>query len=83
MIRIVGILLTDRVTEAKKIQEILTKYGCNIRTRLGLHEATSNACGKNGLILLELIGEKADWEKLEKELKVIEGVEVKEMDFKI
>ena len=78
---IVGVLLTDRVKEAKKIQEVLTDFGCTIRTRLGLHEAATNVCGKNGLIILELIGDKAEWDKLESQLKAIEGVEVKNMEF--
>lgn len=81
MIRIVGVLLTNRVKEATKIQEVLTKFGCIIRTRLGLHEAASNICGKNGLIILELIGEKSEWDKLESELLAIEGVELKKMEF--
>jgi len=37
-LRILGILIPDRVKDAVKIQEALTKYGCSIKTRLGLHE---------------------------------------------
>jgi hypothetical protein len=32
-----GIHVGDRVKEASAIQGLLTEYGCNIRTRIGLH----------------------------------------------
>jgi len=36
IIRIVGILITDRKKAAVKVRETLTPYGCSIKTRLGL-----------------------------------------------
>ncbi len=41
---ILGALLTDRFKEATAFQEVLTKFGCNIKTRIGLHNVTENAC---------------------------------------
>ncbi len=80
-VRVIGISISDRVEEAAKMQEILTKYGCTIRTRLGLHEASKEKCSRNGLVLLELVGESSEWSKLETELKSIKGIAVKSMDF--
>ena len=80
-LRILGILIPDRVKDAVKIQEAFTKYGCSIKTRLGLHEAGDNKCARNGLIVLELTGDKKEWDKLEKDLTAIEGVKVEKMAF--
>ena len=56
-IRILGVLITDRQKEAGKVQALLTKFGCSIKTRLGLHEVTDNLCSSSGLIILELTGD--------------------------
>ena len=63
-IRVLGIHINDRVNNAVGIQNILTKYGCSIRTRLGLHEVIDDYCSKGGLILLELTGDRTEWLKL-------------------
>ena len=64
-IRVLGIHINDRVNNAAGIQQILTKYGCSIRTRLGLHDVVDDYCSQCGLILLELSGDMAEWLKLE------------------
>ncbi|MFO7843237.1 MAG: hypothetical protein R6V16_05445 [Bacteroidales bacterium] len=79
--RILGILITDRQKEAGKVQNVLTKYGCSIKTRLGLHETTDDFCSTSGLILLELTGELSEMDKLEKELIAIEGTQTQKMVF--
>lgn len=79
---IMGFVLKDRVKSAANVQELLTAYGCEINTRIGLHVASSNACSANGLILLEFIDnaqEKA--EEFETELKKIADVDVQKMIF--
>ncbi len=80
-VRVLGITVSNRLEEASKLQGVLTKYGCHIRTRLGLHEASKESCSRNGLIILELVGEESGWDKFEEELTAIEGVFVKKMDF--
>ena len=65
--RILGVLITNRQKEAGKVQSVLTKYGCSIKTRLGLHEATDELYSTNGLILLELTGNVSEMEKLEQD----------------
>ncbi|HKL78814.1 MAG TPA: hypothetical protein VJ888_00100 [Mobilitalea sp.] len=79
---ILGFVLHDRIQTASKVQELLTKYGCEINTRLGLHVASDNTCSKNGLILLEFI-DNADEaaEQFEIELKEIAEVDVQRMIF--
>ncbi len=55
MFSIMAIKISPRNEVAPKVQEILTKNGCIIKTRLGLHETTNDSCSKSGLILLELL----------------------------
>lgn len=80
--RIIGIFINERVKEASLIQNILTKYGCSIKTRLGLHEVANNFCSPSGLILLELHGDTNEMLKLENELLTVEGIQVQKMTFK-
>ncbi|MGM0650846.1 MAG: hypothetical protein ACQES1_10120 [Bacteroidota bacterium] len=82
-IRILGIYVMDRIKEAGKTQEILSKYPDIIKTRLGFHEVTEQTCSRNGTIVLELYGNKSEWDDLEKELKQIEGIRVKNMKFAV
>lgn len=78
---IIGIQITDRVKEAARVQDIMTKFGCTIKTRLGLHEVTENFCSQNGLILLELTGNPTEFPKLENALLSVPGLGVKKMIF--
>lgn len=78
--KIIGIRIADREKEAGDVQSILTKYGCIIKTRLGLHEA-EKTCTSQGLILLELTGDTGEQSKLEEELQKVDGVSVKSMTF--
>jgi hypothetical protein len=80
-IRILGLHLTNRVKEAIKVQDVLTKFGCSIKTRLGLHDVNEEVCSTNGIIILELCGSIDEMAKLENELLKIEGLEVRKMTF--
>jgi hypothetical protein len=77
---ILGVHLTDRVAQATDVQAALTEYGCNIKTRVGLHEV-ENVCSPAGVILLEMYGDPARSEELADKLNAIEGVEVQKMVF--
>ena len=70
-IRVIGLHIFDRIREAGKTQEILTKYGNNIRTRYGFHELSDDVCSREGIIILEMVGDP----------KEFYGVKVKKMDF--
>lgn len=80
-IRILGMYVSNRMKEATRLQEVMTEYGCYIKTRLGLHEVTEDFCSSTGLIILELFGDLEKQEGLEKSLKEIEGIEVQKMVF--
>ena len=55
MTAIMGVLLDNRLEEAVKFQEILTECGCDIRTRIGLHNIGEYHCVNSGIILLEVV----------------------------
>jgi hypothetical protein len=78
---ILGVHITNRVTHVPSVQQAFTEFGCQIRTRLGLHEADANVCSPNGLILLEMVDDNAKVAELTRKLRAIEGVEVQQMIF--
>src|SRR5208337_2376778 len=78
---ILGIQVTNRVEKVPDVQEILTNYGCNIRTRLGLHEVSKKSCSPLGLLILDTIGDNAEVLEMEKKLRKIKGRVVKKMVF--
>jgi hypothetical protein len=78
---ILGVHVTDRMKKASEVQKLLSKYGEHIRTRLGLHQVYADRCVPGGIILLEMMGDRARCEELAKKLAAIEGVEVKKMHF--
>ena len=75
---VLGIHIVNREEHAVEVQEVLTQYGKQIKTRLGLHD---DICAENGLILLELCDSDESVVMIEK-LSLIKGVECKQMDFK-
>lgn len=78
---ILGVQITNRVKNALEVQGILTEYGCNIKTRLGLHEVTDASCSTIGLLVLEMFGDVSTIKEMESRLKAIDGVVVKKMVF--
>jgi hypothetical protein len=80
-LRIIGLLITDRIKEAGMTQKVLTEYAHIVRSRLGFHEVTENVCSRVGVILLQLSGSTDDCDKLEKALSQIGGIEVQKMSF--
>lgn len=73
---IMTILIHHRKKNAEEVQHLLTKFGCNIKMRLGLHE-TVNICADDGLVILQLDGEDQEIFALEKALNDIDGVQSK------
>jgi len=74
---IVGIHIVNREAHAPKVQEVFTKYGIQIKTRLGLHD---DVCPSNGLILLEMADTPETCQMIEA-VGAIEGVDCKTMLF--
>lgn len=80
MTTIMGVRLDNRTQTAVDFQKTLTKYGCIIKTRLGLHDVEASQCSPNGIILLEVINDE-EAAKFEKELCTIPGIEIQLMKF--
>ena len=80
---ILGVLLRKRTITSTTFQDILSRHGCNIKTRIGIHTAMDNVCSPDGVILLDVIGEDTDIQSLEKDLKNIDGAEVQKMVFEV
>jgi metal-responsive CopG/Arc/MetJ family transcriptional regulator len=82
-LRIIGLLITDRIKEAGQTQQTLTKYAHVIKSRLGFHEVTEDVCSRIGVIILQLSGKREECDKLEEELGRIRGLEIQRMLFKL
>jgi len=78
---VLGVHLHNRVKDAPEVQKVLTSFGCNIKTRIGLHEVSDNYCAGSGLIILEMVGDPAKYAELADTLNKFEGVEVQKMIF--
>ena len=78
---ILGLMVKEKEKHAVRLQEIFTKFGCSIKTRLGLNELDIPESGDAGLIILELMGNMEECGRLENELHTIDGVEVRKMTF--
>lgn len=80
-VTIMAIKLDKRRSEATLVQETLTEFGCLIKVRLGLHEA-GKYCSEEGIILLQLDGDKKEIGKFAASLKKKCGVKVNIMEIK-
>jgi hypothetical protein len=78
---VLGIMITNRVEKVPQIQQLFTEFGCNIKTRLGLHEVDEKTCSTSGLCILELFGDEKDCAELEARLRGIKGIQVQKMIF--
>ena len=76
---IMAVTIDPRSAHAPQVQTILTKHGCIIKTRLGLHEVSKNSCSEEGLIILHIHSSLNEIKVLENELLEVEGVKVKYM----
>jgi hypothetical protein len=76
---IFGIRISQRTENVPAVQAVLTKYGCSIRTRLGIHDADATSCSPSGLVLVDVFGDET--ESFYAELKGLRGVGLQRMDF--
>ncbi len=79
--RILGLMITDRIKEAGRTQQTLSKHSNIIKSRLGFHEVSEDICSRVGMIILQLSGKSDDFDLLENDLKIIGGLEVQKMSF--
>jgi glycine cleavage system regulatory protein len=81
-IRIIGLLISDRIKEAGLTQKVLSEYSHIIKSRLGFHEVNEDICSRVGFIILQLAGDPEEFDRLEAELNQIGGLELQHMIFK-
>ena len=68
------ILIGTRKESAVTVQQVLTAWGCIIKTRLGLHDGVLEDCTNQGLVICELCGTKEQNDELAHNISVIQGV---------
>ncbi len=71
-VAIIAMLIKNRSEIVDEVQKVLTLFGCTIRTRLGLNESEHGE--DTGLILLELVGENAEMNRLAGRIAGIENI---------
>ena len=75
MPKLLLVKIADRPKSALRVQEVLTRCGCNIRTRLGIHEFAPECEGEDeGIIILEVTGKNEEIRLMREELEKIEKV---------
>jgi hypothetical protein len=79
--QILGVHLMDRIAKAGEVQRVFTEFGCDIKTRVGMHDARGDVCGPGGIIILECVGSEESFGQLATQLSAIAGVEVQKMVF--
>lgn len=77
---IIGLRVNYRQHNALLLQETLTKYGCNIKMRLGLHETDEKYCSNDGFIILQACGATEVIEEMVAAFSELDGVTAKVMD---
>jgi hypothetical protein len=76
-----AVKINGRIAQAPLVQGILTKYGCNIKTRIGFHEVSEDNCSMDGVLVVELIGKETEIQDMIGELKKLDGVTPKIIEF--
>ena len=78
---IMGIKLNQRNETAAALQDILTRHGCIINTRLGFHEVSDVSCSEQGYILLEFsANSESEILEMKKEIEAMGELTVKTME---
>ena len=76
---IVALRVDQRTDNALKVQDVLTKHGCKIKVRLGLHETSQDYCANYGLIVLHCCACAGEISGLVDDLNAVDGVSAKSM----
>lgn len=71
------ILIGKRKDTALKVQQVLTGWGCIIKTRLGIHDGVLENCSDEGLLILELHGTQEQMDELTRKVGVLPDVHAK------
>ena len=78
---ILGIHIGDRLKNAVDVQKVFTEYGCNIKTRIGLHDVDDRSCSPSGVVLIEFFGGEDEAATMMAKLAAVQGVQVQKMVF--
>ena len=71
------IVINKRKNDSVKVQQVLTEWGCLIKTRLGLHADTLDNCSEIGTIFIELVGDTDKHKELAALLGKMSGLSAK------
>lgn len=77
---IIGLRIAHRSANAVRLQEALTKHGCNIRMRVGMHETGGDFCSDDGVIMLQACGDQEAIGKMITDFNALDGVTAKLID---
>ena len=77
------ILVGQRKQAAVQVQKVLTGWGCMIKTRLGIHDGVMENCSDQGLLILELAGDRKKMDELARKVSLIKDVSARLVDLKI
>lgn len=77
------VLIGNRKEEAVKVQQILTGWGCLIKTRLGIHDGVLDNCSDSGLLILELVGTDEQNREIARKLSLLKNVSSKLVELEI
>ena len=76
---IMGVLVDKRTESAPKVQEVLTRFGDSILSRVGIHDPGEE---NHGLITLYVRDKEERIDSLSGELEMLDGVVVKTMNMR-
>lgn len=74
---LMAVKIDNRVEDAPRFQELITKHGCMIKTRLGIHDV--EGCSQEGLILLQICGEDENIQALGADINALKSTKAKWM----
>jgi hypothetical protein len=78
---LIAVRVDDREENAVKVQRVLTKNGCSINVRLGLHDqGDGGVCLPGGTLILQLSCGTEGAKSVVDELKKIKGVKAQFID---
>ena len=77
---IIGVRVNHREANAVGLQELLTKYGCNIKLRVSLHETSEKYCSDDGVSMLHVCGYSSELEAMVVALNAVEGIRAKMLE---
>ena len=77
------ILIGNRKQSAVQVQKVLTAWGCNIKTRLGINDGVLEDCSDQGLLILELTGKEEHKKEIARKVAVIPGVSSQLVELKV